>query len=308
MIEPGSRLFRVRDLQGQCHQLSSYCLKEAGSGDGICFPEDLAGMLHVPQVLELRPWESGGAVRDLEQAVTYMGLLRQRFLPLLRRVECQVVLSPYLLESQRHVWLTLLREASIKRFQLQSNLDRLASVQSGETSGLYLHLGAGGGDLGLCLQGETYRYSRLLVGEDTLVVGLRNWLSGQLGETASWAEALRVFRIVVGEGLAFPSGRLVEVGCGEGAPSSRVSFEQEVLLQSILALARPQFEAVESFVRALDPQEQAELFRGGLQLSGGAASLRLCRDVLTETFEFPVLLHETPALAVLTGSDQWQCH
>ena len=302
MIEPGSRLFRVRDLQGQCHQLSSYCLKEAGSGDGICFPEDLAAMLHVPQVVELRPWEAGGGVRDLELAVTYMGLLRQRFLPLLRRAECQVILPPHLLESQRHVWLTLLREASIKRFQLQANLDRLAWGQSGDASGLYLHLGAGGADLGLCLQGETYRYSRLLVGEDALVVGLRSWLSGYLEETVTLAEAFRIFKVVVGEGLAFPSGRLVEVGCGEGAPSSRVSFEQEVLLQSILALARPQFEAVESFVRSLDAREQAELFRGGLQLSGGAVSLQLWRDVLTETFEFPVLLHGTPSLAVLSGA------
>lgn len=299
MIEPGSRLFRIRDIQGGFHQFSSYCLREAESGDGVCFPEDLASMLTIPRVVELRPWESGGGVRDLELGVLYLELLRQRFMPRLRRVDCKVVLSPYLLASQRHVWSTLLREASIRRFQLVGNLDCLSRGRTEDLPGMFLHLGSGGADLGLCLQGETYRYHRLLVGEDALVVGLGRWLSRHLREPVSQAESFRVLKVVAGEGLDFAGGRLVEIGCGEETSAARVSIEQEVLLQTVLDLARPQFEEVESFVRTLGPRDQGDLFSHGLSLSGGAATLALWRDCLAETFEFPVHLHESPSEAVL---------
>ncbi len=298
MIEPGSRLFRVRDIQGGFHQFSAYCLREAESGDGLCFPEDLAGMLTVPKVIELRPWEAGGGVRELELGVLYLGLLRQRFMPRLRRVDCKVVLSPHLLASQRHVWTTLLREASIRRFQLVGNLDCLSGGRSEDLPGLFFHLGAGGADLGLCLQGETYRYHRLLVGEDALVVGLGRWLSRRLGEPVSQAESFRVLKVVAGKGLDFTGGQLVEVGCGEET-SARVSIEQEVLLQTVLDLARPGFEEVESFVRDLGPRDQGDLFSHGLSLSGGAVTLALWRDCLAETFEFPVHLHRSPSEALL---------
>lgn len=301
-IEPGSRVFRIRDSSGNFHQVSSFYLREALSGDGICFPEDLAAMPTVPEVIELHPWDEGGSVRDLELAVSYLGLLRQRFVSLFRRIDWKIVLSQELLVSQKQVWSTLLREASIRRFQLIANLDCLSRGRVEDLPGMFFHFGAGGGDLGLCLQGETYSYRRLLVGEDALVLGLRRWLSGRLGDTVSVAESFRVLKVVIGEGLGFPGGRLIEIGCGEGATSGRVSLGQEVLLQTILDLARPQLEFVETFVKGLSPREQGDLFTHGLSLSGGAASLPLLRDCLSEVFEFPVVLHPSPAEAVLQGA------
>lgn len=259
-------------------------------------------MLTVPSTVELHPWEAGGGVGDLELGGLYLGLLRQRFMPLLRRVESKVVLSPYLLSCQRHVWTTLLQEASFKRVQLVSNLDCLASSLPPDVPGMFLHLGSGGGDLGLCLQGETYRYHRLLVGEDDLVKGFARWLTGTVGELVSQDESYRVLKIVVAQGLAFPGGRLVEIGCGEEALSTRVSLEQEVLLQAILDLVRPVFEEVETFVRSLSPRDHSDLFFHGLSLSGGATTLALWRDSLLETFEFPIHLTQSPTEAVLRGA------
>ncbi len=167
---------------------------------------------------------------------------------------------------------------------------------------MFFHFGAGGGDLGLCLQGETYNYRRLLVGEKALVGGLGRWLSRRLGEPVSLTESFRVLKVVVGEGLGFPSGRLIEIGCGEDAASGRVSLAQEVLLQAILDVLRPQLEFVESFVKGLNSREQGDLFAHGLLLSGGAVSLPLLRDCLSEMFEFPVSLHATAPDAVLVSA------
>lgn len=300
-IEPGSRLFRVRDIQGQCHCLSSYLLREASTGDGVLFPEDVRALESAPEVVELWPWDSGGGVRDFGVAGLYLGMLRKRFSPLFRRSDWRVVLSPHLLASQSHVWGALLREASIRRFQLVSNLECLCWRLCEDVPGLFLHWGAGGGDLGLCLQGETYRYERLLVGEDVLAGQLGGWLARELGHSVTPEEVYRVLRLVTAEGLAFPGGRLVEIGLGEEATPLRASLEQEVLLQAILGFLHPQIEAIEEFVRTLRAEDQGELFEHGLRLSGGAATLRLLCDCLREAFEFPVSILDRPAESVLAS-------
>jgi hypothetical protein len=282
------------------HALSSYLVREASTGDGILFPEDLLGMADPPPVVELFPWESGGGVRDFALAATYLGLLRKRFSQLFRRGEWRIVLSPHLLDCQSQVWGALLREASIRRFQLTSNLECLCWSRVEDAPGLFLHWGAGGGDLGACLQGETYRYLRLLVGEQHLVWQLRGWLEASMGQPVASTEAYRVLRLVSEQGLAFPSGRLVEIGLGEGAPL-RTSLEQEVLLQAILGFLQPQLETVEDFVRALSPQDQGELFAHGLVLAGGGVLLKLLRDCLGEVLEIPVTLLDQPAQAVLAS-------
>ena len=300
-IEPGSRLFRVRDTQGKLHQFSAYLVREASSGDGICFPEDLAAMEAPPAVVELYPWDHGGGVRDISLAGTYLGLLRKRFSQMFRRTEWRIVLSPHLIESQSQVWGALLREASLRKSLLVSNLEGLSWRRAEDSPGLFLHWGAGGGDLGACLQGETYRYRRLLVGEDRLVAQMRDWLLERTGHPVPRDEAYRLLRVVAGEGLAFPGGRLVEIGLEEGATPLRASLEQEVLLQAILDFLHPQIEAVEEFVRALSPEDQGELFRHGLLLSGGGMALRLLRDCLEESFEFPVAIADPPDGSVLSS-------
>jgi hypothetical protein len=126
------------------HALSSYLVREASTGDGILFPEDLLGMADPPPVVELFPWESGGGVRDFALAATYLGLLRKRFSQLFRRGEWRIVLSPHLLDCQSQVWGALLREASIRRFQLTSNLECLCWSRVEDAPGLFLHWGAGG--------------------------------------------------------------------------------------------------------------------------------------------------------------------
>jgi hypothetical protein len=300
-IEPGSRLFRIKDASGAHHQLSAYLLREALTGDGICFPEDLEEMESTPEVVDLWPWDQAGGVRDFALAGTYLGLLRKRFSPMFRRLEWRFVLSPLLLEQQKQVWSALLRESAIRRFELVSNLDCLSWRRTEDGPGLFLHWGAGGGDLGICLQGETYRYQRLLVGEDGIVLQLRDWLLEQTGHPVRRDEAYRLLRLASAEGLAFPGGRLVEIGLGEGATPMRSSLEQEVLLQAILTFLHPQLEAVEEFVRGLCAQDQAELFGHGLLLSGGGVTLRLLRECLEEAFEFPVTLLDGPETAVLSS-------
>ncbi len=300
-LEPGSRLFRVKDTSGKVHSLSSYLVREATTGDGVCFPEELEGMSPRPQVVELWPWDTAGGVRDYALASLYLSLLKKRFSSVFRRAEWRVVLSPRLLAAQGQVWSALLRETGIRKFQLLSNLECLCWGRSQELMGLYLHWGAGGGDLGACLQGETYRYQRLLVGEDQLVVQLRDWLHARTGSPVPRDEAYRLLRLAGDEGLAFPGGRLVEIGLGGDSTPLRASLEQEVLLQAILSFQQPHLEAVEGFVRALSPQDQAELFEHGLRLSGGGVTLRLLRDCLAELFEFPVALAEPPETAVLSS-------
>lgn len=300
-IEPGSRLFRVRDVHGQSHQLSSYLLREAQSGDGILFPEDVRSLESLPKVVELWPWDSGGGVRDFAVAGLYLGMLRKRFSPVFRRSDWRVVLSPHLLASQSHVWGALLREASIRRYQLVSNLECLSWRLSEDAPGLYLHWGAGGGDLGLSLQGETFRYQRLLVGEEQLVTQLQGWLRETLSHSVACEEAFRVLRVATADGLAFPDGRLVEIGLGEKTTSSRASLEQEVLLQAILSFLTPQIETIEEFVRALGAEDQGELFEHGLRLSGGGVTLRLLCECLREAFEFPVSIIEQPSTSVLAS-------
>lgn len=283
------------------HTLSSYLVREASTGDGVCFPEDLAGMVSPPEVVELWPWDSAGGVRDYSLATLYLSLLKKRFSGVFRRSEWRVVLSPRLLEGQGQVWNALLRETGIRKFQLLSNLECLCWGRSQDVMGLYLHWGAGGGDLGACLQGEVYRYQRLLVGEDQLVLQLRDWLHSTTERPVVRDEAYRLLRVVSDEGLAFPGGRLVEIGLGEEATPLRVSLQQEVLLQAVLSFQQPHLEAVEGFVRALSPQDQADLFEHGLRLSGGGVTLRLLRDCLRELFEFPVSLADPASLAVLTS-------
>ena len=300
-IEPGSRLFRVKDLQGKIHEFSSYLVREALTGDGILFPEDLEVMDSPPQVVELWPWECGGAVRDFALAGIYLGLLKKRFSQMFRRSEWRVVLSPHLLASQSQVWGALLREASVRKFQLISNLECLSWQRVEEEPGLFLHWGTGGGDLGVCLQGETYRYQRLLVGEDILAVQLRDWIGQKIGQPVLKDEVYRLLRVVSATGLAFPGGRLVEIGVGGHASPLRVSLEQEVLLQAILSFMHPQLELIEGFVRGLSADDQAALFGHGLQLSGGGVVLKLLGDCLQEIFEFPVVVLESPGHSVLSS-------
>jgi hypothetical protein len=194
-----------------------------------------------------------------------------------------------------------LREASIRKFELISNLECLSWSRVEDGPGLFLHWGAGGGDLGVCLQGETYRYRRLLVGEDHLVVQLRDWIERTVGQPVDRDEAYRVLRLVTAAGLAFPGGQLVEIGLGENATPLRASLEQEVLLQAILSFIQPQLEAIEEFVRGLSALDQGELFVHGLALAGGGVTLRLLHDCLLEVFEFPVRTLENPAQAVLAS-------
>jgi hypothetical protein len=274
-------------------------VREAATGDGILFPEDLIQLPSLPEIEELWPWEAGGGVRDFALGGTYLGLLRKRFGQMFRRSEWRIVLSPHLLASQGQVWGALLREASIRRFQLVSNLECLSWSRVEDAPGLFLHWGAGGGDLGVCLQGETYRYRRVLVGEEVLVASLRDWLSRQLGGSVAQGEAYRVLRLVTAEGLDFPGGRLVEIAWGPESAKLRASLEQEVLLQSVLSFLQPQLEVVEEFVRSLSAQDQGELFRHGLALSGGGVALKLLMDCLRELFELPVKILDQPALAVL---------
>ena len=254
-----------------------------------------------PQVVEIRPWDNGGGVRDFASAGIYLSMLRKRFAPVFRRHDWRVALSPHLLASQSHVWGALLREASVRRYQLISNLDCLCWRLAENAPGLFLHWGAGGGDLGLCLQGETYRYQRLLVGEDLLGVQLGDWLREKIGHTVAPEEVHRLLRVVTAQGLAFPGGRLVEIGLGEDATPLRASLEQEVLLQVILSLLHPQIETIEEFVRGMCAEDQGELFEHGLRLSGGGVLLRLVADCLREIFEFPVTLLDPPAAAILAS-------
>lgn len=300
-LEPGSRLFRLRDGHGRFHELSSYLVREASTGDGVLFPEDLQEIDSPPEVVELYPWDWGGGVRDFALASTYLGLLRKRFSQIFRRSEWRVVLSPLLLASQSQVWGALLREASIRKFQLVSNLDCLCWSRVEDAPGLFLHWGAGGGDLGICLQGETYRYCRMLVGEGHLVLGLQDWIQRLVGQQVARDEAYRVLRVVTEHGLTFPGGRLVEIGLGEEAAPLHTSLEQEVLLQAILSSLQPQLEVVEEFVRGLSPQDQGELFQHGLTLAGGGVILKLLHDCLGEMFEFPVQRLDNPAQSVLAS-------
>lgn len=254
-----------------------------------------------PEVVELWPWETAGGVSDFRLAGNYLGLLRKRFSPVLARRDWKVVLSPYLLSAQSQVWNALLRESSMRKFELISNLDCLSWGRVDKGLGLFLHWGSSGADLGACLQGETYRYQRLLVGEDFLVRQLQDFLTAETGQPAASDEAYRLLRIVTADGLTFPGGRLVEIGWGGETSPWRASLEQEVLLQAILNFLQPQFEAIESFVRTLSPQDHRDLFEQGLWLSGAGVTLQLLRDCLQESFEFPVRLLPKPADAVLAS-------
>lgn len=298
-IEPGSRLFRVKDTKGRLHALSSYLVREAETGDGVCFPEEYQAMESPPEVVELWPWDTAGGVREFASAQDYLSLLKKRFGPLFGRCEWKLVLSPHVLASQRQVWNALLRDCSVRHFQLISNLECLSWKKADDSLGLFLHWGAGGADLGACLQGETYRYQRLPVGEDQLVKQLRDWLTAKSGQPLPRDEAYRLLRLVASVGLTFPGGRLVEIDWGEQASPWRASLEQEVLLQVVLKLIQPQLEAVEEFVRSLSAADHSDLFRHGLRLSGGGIALTLLHDCLKESFEFPVHLEETPDTSIL---------
>ena len=300
-IEPGSRFFRVRDSQGRCSRFSSYLVREARTGDGICLPEDLEKMDIKPEVIKLWPWSGAGAVRDLPLAGTYLGLLRKRFTQLFRRLDWNIVMSPMLLETQSSIWRVLLRDLGVRKYRLISNLDRLSAGRTESSSGLFLHWGSSGGDLGVCLHGETYGFQRMQVGESCVLEHFRNWLSSLVKNPVTIEESHRILRVVAQNGLSFPAGRLVEVSLGSGPESKRLSLRQDLLFEGALNQLMPQIDGLEDFVRDLPLDDHRALFKAGLTLTGEASVLPIIRDSLQQTFEFPVQHWTESPYPVLTG-------
>ncbi len=300
-IEPGSRFFRVRDSQGRYSRFSSYLVREARTGDGICLPEDLDSLVNKPEVVELWPWSDSGAVRDFQLAGIYLGLLRKRFTQLFRRLDWNIVLSPMLLETQGSIWRILLRDLGVRKYRLLSNLDRLSADLTETSPGLFLHWGSSGGDLGISLHGETYRFRRLQVGEASILEHFRGWLTSVVKNQVTIEESHRILRVVSENGLSFPTGRLVEVSLGSGAESERLSLRQDLLLEGALNQIMPQLDELEDFVRELPLDDHRALFAAGLTLTGEASVLPLIRDSLRQTFEFPVQHWTESPYPVLSG-------
>lgn len=292
-VEPGSRLFRIRDGKGQLHQLSSYLLQEAESGDGVLFPEDIDPGTTLPEVVELRPWSPGGGVRHFEHARLYLTLLRKRFGTLFRRPNWCFVLSPWCLDSQLVVWKALLREAGFQEPVFCSNLELLSRSETGNCVRVLLHWGAGGGDLGACLQQELLSYKRLKFGEGWLI---ERYPDTQQGLTER-REVTRILEVLANTGLGLESGQMIEVCDSQGEHHSLLL---ETELERALSLLNPVISEVLQFLRGLSAEDQAELFQGGLTLSGGAHLLPLLREALQGLLEIPVLLAPSPARAVLS--------
>lgn len=298
-MEPGSRLFRLRDAKGRLAVHSACLYREATSGDGVCFEEEWARLETRPAVTRVEAWGESGRIRGLTEAQRYLTLLRKRYSGLLGRTHWIVVLSPAILASQEVVWRTLLREAAFRSSELLSNLECLSWQAPMDRSGLFLHWGASGGDLGACLQNETYAYRRLLSGEQTILDGLGSWLEERLEQPIGRDEAERVGRLIGAEGLCVPPGRLVEVRL-EGPDSPlRAALDHEELMQAVLGLLAPLVESVLDFVGSLSPQDHCDLFSTGLRLSGGSGLLKLFRDCLRQELEIPVNLAGRPEWAVL---------
>lgn len=299
-LEPGSRFFRVKDSEGSLHRYSSFLVGEALTGDGMVLPEDFERFPSGLEVAELFPWGSSGEIRDFDLCRAYLRLLGRKFSPAFRRTRWRVILSPSLIAKESQGWIVLLREAAIRRFELVDNLSCLSRGGCRQTPAAYLHWGASGGDLGLCVYNETYAYRRLVWGESFLVQGLRKWFKETMGGLVSELEAYRVLKIIGGLGLTSCAGSLLEVSLAEQGSAEKLSVEQERVHRAILELMQPLLESVEGFIRGLSAEEQGQLFQQGLKLSGSSATLKLLSDYLEEIFEFPVAMRARPDEAVLS--------
>lgn len=298
-LEPGSRFFRVKDSEGSVHRYSSFLVSEALTGDGIVLPEDFEQPPGGLEVAELFPWGGSGGIRNFDLARAYLRLLGRKFSPTFRRTRWRVILSPSLIAKEGQGWIVLLREAAIRRFELIDNLSCLSKGGCRQTPAAYLHWGASGGDLGLCVHNETYAYRRLVWGESFLVQGLMKWFKEVMGSLVSELEAYRILKIVGELGLASCAGSLLEVSLIEQGSAEKLSVEQEQVQRAILELMQPLLESVEGFIKDLSAEEQGQLFQQGLKLSGSLATLKLLNDYLEEIFEFPVATRTRPEEAVL---------
>ncbi len=300
-LEPNGDFFRMGDSSGQTHRFSPFLLQEAEEGDGTILPEEWDRAAPLPAIKRIFPWGKEGAVLQPRAARIYLERIRRVRRTFFSRASWTVMLSPALLEVQGFVWSDLLRQAGYRKVQLQSSLDRLAYRGGQPECALLLHWGRAGGDLGLAFRRRILKWTRLGPCESELCATFGQLLGERLNRHLTDGESGRLFQLFGGGSLASPPGQLVEFVTFAEGQEQRHSLLQAELTQLMLRALEPILEQIESFLRQLGSTVQADLFGGGLTLSGGGVATPFLGSCLENLLEIPVACNPDGEWALVKG-------